>query len=104
MLLPEPDRPLTRTSCMARTAELPAEMLLLTLNEFLSAVDTAQLQHVIAHRRLDQHRQVAPGRHRKLDLADVHPDNFLRAGVQRQPFHARDCAADRLLELDDELE
>ena len=49
-----------RRACSAASAQL----LFLTLDEFLGTVDAAQLQDVVAHRRFRQDREVAAGRNR----------------------------------------
>src|SRR5579885_1191852 len=43
---------------------LPAHLVRLTVEERLRRIDALGLEHVVAHRRLDQHRQVAAGRAR----------------------------------------
>ena len=52
-----------------RSGVVVAHVLRLARDEFARAVDAAQLQHVVAHRGLDQHREVAPGGDRDGDLA-----------------------------------
>src|SRR5690242_5690819 len=79
-------------------------MLFLAMDEFLRAVDSAQLEHVVAHRRLHQHREVSSRRHRQHDFANAHAENLLGARLERQALEARNDAADRLLKLDDQLQ
>ena len=54
--------------------------------EFGRGVDAAQLEDLVAHRGLDQHRQVAPRRHRDAHLAHGDAENLLAQFGKRQPL------------------
>ena len=103
MVLPEPDRPLTMKKLMSvgwggfiPAARIAVDQRLLALDEILHRVVTPVTQDVGAHRHLDQHRQVAAGRHEQHHLRHVHvehpPGPLLR-------LQAVDAAHLRLLEL-----
>jgi hypothetical protein len=65
---------------------------LLAVDEVLHAVDPAQVQDGIAHRRFEKYCQVAPGRDRNDDSANRDAEDFLRLGIERQ---ARSVGANR---------
>ncbi len=62
---------------------------LVALDEFLVGVDAAQLQDRVAHRRFDQHGQVAAGVHRDHRLADRHVQDVLRRAARRAAARIR---------------
>ena len=83
MLLPEPERPLTSINCTA-TLFFLLHLLLLPGEELLRRIDAAQLEDFVAHRGLDQHREVAPGGHRDDHLADGDAEDLLGELGERQ--------------------
>ena len=84
MLLPEPDRPLTRTSCMQSLSRLSCIACFWRAMNSRHRVDAAQLEDVVAHRGLDQHREVAAGGHRDGHLADRDAEDLLGQLGERQ--------------------
>ena len=52
--------------------------------KFLRAVDTSELQHIIAHCRLDQHRKVPTGRNRDDNLANIDVQDIFCNVVDQQ--------------------
>ena len=68
MLLPDPDKPLTRTSC---TLVAVLHGLLLAREELGCRVHAAQLQDVVAHGRLGENGEVAARGDRYRHLADL---------------------------------
>ena len=113
--------PVTRTSCIRALLadcqrgyllepdrrdlhQSAPEVLFLPADEFLRAVDAAQLQDIVAHGRLHQHGEIAPRGHRQHDLADAHAQDLFGARFERQAFQPGHNAAYRLFQLHDELE
>src|SRR5579859_1590874 len=82
----------------------PAQLLFLALDEFLGAVDAAQLQDVIAHRRLGEYCQIATRSDGQHDLANADAHDVLGACIERQAIQPRNHAADRFFHLHDELQ
>jgi catechol 2,3-dioxygenase-like lactoylglutathione lyase family enzyme len=68
----------------ARMIPVAAHRLALALHEFLQRVDAAQLQDGVAHRGLEQHRDVAAGRDRDHHLADRQAQHVLGRELERQ--------------------
>ena len=75
---------------------------LLAGNEFLHAVDAAQLEDGISHGRFEQNGKVAAGCDRNDHLADRHAKYFLRLRVERQTRCVG--AGERFLQVDDQFE
>src|SRR5262249_57875365 len=105
MLLPEPESPLTKTSCIK--AEPAALLVLLHLaalprEELGGGVDAAQLEDLVAHRGFDQHREVAAGGHRNAHAAHADAEDLLRLLDERQPLARVAAARLRALEVRDE--
>src|SRR2546423_15344766 len=87
MLLPEPDRPLTNTNCI--TAGRAALLVLLHLaalagEELGGRVDAAKLEDLVAHRRFDEHGEVAAGGDRQRHLAYCDAEDVLALLDERQ--------------------
>ena len=73
-------------------------------DEFLHAVDAALLHDEIARGSFHQYREVAPCNHRNIYGADVHAEDFLVRGVERQAFHLREIAALRAMQMHDQFQ
>src|SRR5690242_6774708 len=80
------------------------EVLSLPLDELLRAVDTAQLQDIVAHGGLHEHGEIASSGHRQHHLAHTHAEDLFGARLQRETVHAGHNAADGFFQLNDELE
>ena len=101
MLLPEPDNPETRMTCISSS---PVDRGLLALDELLDRIDAAALEDVVAHRHLDQHRKVAAGRNRDAHLGDGDAEEGLGRRHHVEPVEPDFADFLRVHQLDDELE
>src|SRR5215217_8434243 len=77
--------------------------LLMPGKKFLSAVDTSQLQYVVAHRRLDQHGKVAACRDGDDNLPYIDVQDTFCNVVDRKPFHCIKVDATGFLQMYNEL-
>src|SRR5438552_7157524 len=102
MLFPEPESPLTSTSCT--TSPAFASLVLLHLlalprEKLGGGVDAAQLEDFVAHRGFDQHGEIAPRGYRDGDLAHRDAQDLLRLRGERQTLGGIAGAGLRALEM-----
>ena len=87
-LFPEPDKPVTIKTLgrllfdIGRLA-LQGHLLFVALYEFLSGINAALLQNVIARRRFDQHRKVTADRDRQHNFGESDAHDSLCRRVHR---------------------
>src|SRR3989338_5136010 len=72
--------------------------------EFLHAVDAALLHDEITRGSFHQYREIAPCNYRDIYGADVHTEDFLVRGVERQAFHLREITALRAMQMHDKFQ
>src|SRR5262252_10095189 len=111
MVLPEPDMPLTTTRRVAALCtvvlspvavmrrsprRLAAHLVRLPVEEGLGGIDALGLEHVVAHRGLDQHGEVAARRDRDRGLRHLGVEYLAVAVVAVDALQPAAAVADRL--------